>query len=315
MSESVYKEKREVDEQNTTLLTEKEKLEVEKKKVDEKIKKLWSQSIAVHKEMEHINELKIEVEHKHQEVMDSVHYAKRIQNAMLKEQEHVSPHLPRHFVLFKPKDIVSGDFYWALEKQNYWYVAAADCTGHGVPGAFLTMLGTSFLNEITSTPALLSPSEILNLLRARIIKELGQTGKSGESKDGMDISLIMLNLDTKEIQWAGANNSIYLISNGELTETKADKQPIGWADNLKPFTNHTFQLKKNDAIYIFSDGFADQFGGPDGRKFMSKHMKETFVGISHLGMHAQKEKLNETFETWKGELQQIDDVCVICVKI
>lgn len=252
---------------------------------------------------------------KQREILDSIHYAKRIQDALLKEQEHISVHLPEHFILFKPKDIVSGDFYWALEKENNWYVAAADCTGHGVPGAFLTMLGTSFLNEINATEELLTPAEILNRLRARIIKELSQTGKDGGSKDGMDISLVRLNLQTKEMRWAGANNSLYLIRNNELNETKADKQPIGYADNLKPFTDHLFQLQKGDSAIIFSDGYSDQFGGPKRRKFMSKQLKETLISISSLEMKEQKEKLNKTFEDWKGEGEQIDDVTVIGIRL
>ncbi len=252
---------------------------------------------------------------KRKEIVDSIHYAKRIQDALMKEQEDVSLHLPEHFILFKPKDIVSGDFYWSFEKQHCWYIAAADCTGHGVPGAFLTMLGTSFLNEINSVQELLQPAEILNQLRERIIKELHQTGKAGESKDGMDISLIQLNLETKEVQWAGANNSLYRVLKGELVETKADKQPIGYADNLRPFTNHSFQMGDGETIYIFSDGYADQFGGPHSKKFMSKQMKETFTGIADLELAVQKEKLSKIFEDWKGDLQQIDDVCVIGIKI
>ena len=257
---------------------------------------------------------KIAVE-KRQEIVDSIYYAKRIQDALLKEQEYVSKHLPDHFILFKPNDIVSGDFYWGLEKQEYWYMAAADCTGHGVPGAFLTMLGTSFLNEINATPALLTPAEILNQLRERIIKDLHQTGKAGESKDCMDISLLRLNLQTKEMLWAGANNPLYYISGNELYETKPDKQPIGHADNLKPFTNHSFRLLKDEAVYIFSDGYSDQFGGPGGKKFMSKKLKETILSISALSLFEQKEKLNEIFENWKGNLQQIDDVCVIGIRV
>jgi len=252
---------------------------------------------------------------KRREILESIHYAKRIQDALLKVQELSNPHLPEHFVFFKPKDIVSGDFYWTLEKENNYYLAVADCTGHGVPGAFLTMLGTSFLIEINSVPDLLTPAEILNQLRKRFIKELGQTGKYGENKDGMDISMVRINLKTRETQWAGANNAVYFVSGNELTEIKPDKQPISYADNLKPFTNHTFQLQKDDSIYLFSDGFEDQFGGPLGKKFMSKQMKGAFLSISHLGTLERKERLNAIFEQWKGGLSQIDDVCIVGIKV
>lgn len=255
------------------------------------------------------------IQSKQTEILDSIHYAKRIQDALLKEQNHVSLHLPDHFVLFKPKDIVSGDFYWSLEKQGYWYVAVADCTGHGVPGAFLTMLGTSFLNEINATDRLLSPAAILDLLRDRMIKELGQTGVVGENKDGMDISLLRIDLSTKEVMWAGANNSLYVISGGVLSETKANKQPIGYADNLLPFTNHSFSLSCSDQLVIFSDGYADQFGGDLGKKFMSKRFKDLFVTNFVSDMVSQKNILNNVFEDWKGSTSQIDDVCVIGIKL
>ena len=290
---------------------------------------------------------KKEIEEQKNEILSSIRYAKRIQNAMLKEEKKVTAHLPDHFVLFKPKDIVSGDFYWATEKKirghelgvsNFselsersygvrhsadqtpnseliWYVAAADCTGHGVPGAFLTMLGMSFLNEITITSKLLHPSEILDELRKRIIKELGQTGKEGDSKDGMDISLMALNLQTLEIEWAGANNSLNFIQNGELKEIKANKQPVGYFPEPKPFTNHRIQLQKGDTVYIFTDGYADQFGGPKGKKFRYSQFEKLLVSIQEKSMTEQREILSETIDKWKGELEQIDDICIIGVKI
>lgn len=312
MSEAVYKEKGRVDEENRKLLAEKQKLEAEKKKVDEKVKKLWSQSTAIHKEKERINEIKIEIERKHKEITDSINYAKRIQVAILKDTDYVSPHLPEHFVLFKPRDVVSGDFYWTHEKENDWYVAAIDCTGHGVPGAFLTMLGSAFLNEICSVADLLTPAEVLNRLRDKIIKELsGQ----GEIKDGMDLSLCKINLKTKEMQWAGANNPLWYIQNGEMKDITADKQPIGIYEIMKPFTNHTIQLAKGDSVYLFTDGYADQFGGPKEKKFKYKPLQESLKEMSPLSMAEQKEKLNETFENWKGKLEQTDDVCVVGIRV
>tara|TARA_R110001592_G_scaffold60311_3_gene183308 strand:+ start:6027 stop:8192 length:2166 start_codon:yes stop_codon:yes gene_type:complete len=282
------------------------------------------------------------VEQKHKEITDSINYAKRIQSALLKSEEHQSEHLPEHFIFFKPKDVVSGDFYWALEKQDYLYLAAADCTGHGVPGAFLTMLGTSFLNEINAGENLLSPASILDLLRARIIEQLNQNGEEGESRDGMDISLLRLNLKTHQMEWAGANNPIWIIpsvtsnadegiasrsiepltesftridSQNELIEIKGDKQPISYYTDMKPYTNHSFQLQKGVSIYIFSDGYADQFGGPKGKKYKYKELKNSLLSIANLPLKKQKNFLSEEFEKWKGDLEQIDDVCIIGVRI
>lgn len=258
---------------------------------------------------------KIQLEEKNKEVMDSINYAKRIQDALLKAEEHESKHLPPHFILFKPKDIVSGDFYWALEKENHLYLAAADCTGHGVPGALLTMLGNSFLNEINAVDKLLTPAEILNKLRDKIISELNQTGKDGESTDGMDISLIRLNLNTNELHWAGANNPLYIINSGDLIELKPDKQPIGYNYKMTDFTNHQINLNKNDYVAIFTDGFADQFGGPKGKKYKYNTLKNKLLEIYQLPLDEQKKLLSNEFEIWRGNLQQVDDICVIGLRL
>jgi tetratricopeptide (TPR) repeat protein len=256
------------------------------------------------------------VEEKNKDILDSINYAKRIQQALLLEEEHISSVLPQHFILFKPKDIVSGDFYWSHEKNGYIYIAAADCTGHGVPGAFMSMLGIAFLNEITANEKLLSPGEILNILREKIIVNLRQTGKSGESKDGMDISMLRLNPATGEVLWAGANNPVWIINSNtkELKEIKGDKQPIGFSDHQKLFTDHAFGLEKEETIYIFTDGYADQFGGEKGKKFKYSQMKELLIRSSLFSMSEQKEILNKTFEEWRSELEQVDDVCVIGVR-
>lgn len=265
------------------------------------------------------------VDVKQKEIIDSINYAKRIQTALLKSEEHESKHLPPHFILFRPKDIVSGDFYWAIEKQEYLYLAAADCTGHGVPGAFLTMLGTSYLNEINAHETLLTPAEVLDKLRERFIKELGSAsnklnddstrGFGSHIKDGMDISMIRLNLKTNEVMWAGANNPIYFIKGDAIQEIRPDKQPIGYHSDMKPFTNHQVDVSKGDSIYIFTDGFADQFGGERGKKYMFRQLKEKLIEFSKLPMDEQKRKLNQEFDSWKGPLEQVDDICVIGLKI
>jgi serine phosphatase RsbU (regulator of sigma subunit) len=261
--------------------------------------------------------LKLEVKNKiieeqHKDIIDSINYAKRIQQAILKEEEHVSAHLPPHFILFQPKDIVSGDFYWALEKTEYLYVTAADCTGHGVPGAFLTMLGISYLNEINACEEVLTPADILYQLRDKIVKELS---RHGTTKDGMDISLMRLNLKTNEVMWAGAFNPLWYIESGTIKEIKANKQPIGYVEDPLPFTNHTLHLKTNDIVYLFTDGFADQFGGEKGKKYKYKQLEENLLANSNKPLEEQKQLLNTSFTNWKGNLEQVDDVTIIGVKI
>jgi tetratricopeptide (TPR) repeat protein len=263
------------------------------------------------------------VEEKNKDIIDSINYAQRIQKALLKEEERVSMHLPDHFILFKPKDIVSGDFYWSLEKEQYFYMAAVDCTGHGVPGGFMSMLGIAFLNEITSGIAALTPAEILNQLRDKILKELGQTGGEEESQDGMDISLMRMDLKTREIQWSGANNPLWILkpsSNGSskqspLTEIPPDKQPIGYYPLMNPFTNHVIKDEKDSIIYLFSDGYADQFGGPNGKKFMYKQLQQLLIGIYDRPLTEQKKTLEQKFMEWKGNKFQIDDVLIMGIRV
>jgi len=263
------------------------------------------------------------IEEKNKDITDSIHYAKRIQSALIREEEHVSVHLPEHFILFLPKDIVSGDFYWGSEKNEFWYFAVADCTGHGVPGAIMSMLGITFLNDIVQAEKLLNPAEILNNLRDRVVAELRQMDESIGNKDGMDISLGRLNLKTLELHWAGANNSLFIINAGtksveampEIEEIKADKQPIGYYPGAKPFTNHVVRLKKGDCIYLYSDGYADQFGGPEGKKFKKKQLALHLVKDYTLPMKQQKQLFKKYFNDWKGSMEQVDDVCVFGIRV
>ena len=267
-----------------------------------------------------------ELESKNKSITDSLIYAQRIQDALLPSEFYLKKYFSESFVLYKPKDIVSGDFYWSFEKEikgknkttKYWYLAAVDCTGHGVPGAFMSMLGVAFLNEINSTEQLLSPNEILDHLRDKVLKHLHQTGEEGENKDGTDISLMRLNLATNELQWSGANNPLYLINKKEgnlITEIKPNKQPIGFNHEPHPFTNHSFQLNQGDSIYIFTDGYADQFGGEKGKKFKYKQMQELFLTNNEKASNEQKIILDSTIETWRGNLEQVDDICVMGVRI
>ncbi len=316
MSESVYKEKAKVDEANQKLIIEKEKLAEDKKKVEEKVKKLWNQSTAIHKEKERINELKLLIEAKHKEIIDSVNYAKRIQEAILPDRKEITSHLPDSFILFKPRDIVSGDFYWFSHKDGKSIIAAVDCTGHGVPGAFMSMIGNTVLNQIVNEKDITEPSQILNLLNEEINISLKQTQADSESRDGMDIAICSFDMIKMEMQYAGANRPLYFVSNNELTEIKPNKCAIGGLDYDVPkvFNTHTFQLQKNDKIYISTDGYADQFS-PSDKKLMTKRFKEILLSINNQLMDEQRNHLDTFIENWRGAMEQTDDILVIGVKV
>ncbi|MDA3780069.1 MAG: response regulator, partial [Bacteroidales bacterium] len=249
-------------------------------------------------------------------ITNSIIYAKRIQSAVLPPNRFIQHLLSDNFILYKPKDIVSGDYYWIKQNNDKTVIAAADCTGHGVPGALMSMLGITFLNEIVNKKPNLAANEILNELRTHIISSLRQTGMIGESRDGMDIALCIIDKKNKIIEYAGANNPLYLIRNNELLVFKADRMPIGMHRKAKSsFTNHIIDIKKDDRIYIFSDGYIDQFGGEEGRKFLAKNFKKLLLNIHKKTFSEQKQILINQFETWKGSRKQIDDILVIGFKI
>jgi len=256
------------------------------------------------------------IEQKQKEILDSIHYAKRIQQAMLTSEEYMTRHFSvEKFIFYQPKDIVSGDFYWALHHHNRFYIAAADCTGHGVPGAFMSLLNISFLNGNVIERGILEPDQILNEQRREIIKALNPNGTEN-SKDGMDCALCAFDLGNNTLKFALANNPLWLIRNNELIEYKADKMPVGkYDESQKDFTLQTIQIIKGDSIYIFTDGYADQFGGEKGKKFKYKHLKETLLANVHLSMEDQKVLLANTINEWKGDLEQVDDILVIGIRI
>ena len=270
-----------------------------------------------------LEEQNIEIKHQRdmiylqkQEITDSIHYAKRIQTAILPPDRILEKNLSDHFILYKPRDIVSGDYYWMTETGNKTIVLAADCTGHGVPGAFMSMLGVSFLNEIVNKQGVTKPSVILNELRRNIVDALHQTGKEGEAQDGMDIAVVTIDHENMKAEYAGAYNPMYLIRNSELTEYSADRMPIGiHLKGTTEFTNNELDVQKGDAIYIFSDGFVDQFGGDKSKKFMAKRLKELLVQIYNESLPKQAKILNTTLEKWMGNIEQIDDILVIGLKI
>ena len=256
------------------------------------------------------------VQKQKKKIEDSILYAKRIQSAVLPPNRFIQHLLSEHFIFYKPRDIVSGDFYWIKQVDDKIFIAAADCTGHGVPGALMSMLGITFLNEIVNKNPNIHANEILNELRIHIISSLRQTGSIGESRDGLDIALCIVNHEKKELEYAGANNPLYLIRNNNLTETKADRMPIGIHRRAKEsFQNHVIPLQKDDLIYIFSDGFIDQFGGEDGRKFLANNFKELLIQNSSKSLYDQRMVIEKTFDEWKGDRKQLDDILVIGFKI
>ena len=256
------------------------------------------------------------IEQKNKDIMDSISYARRIQETILPSRSLVNRYLPNAFILYKPRDIVSGDFYWLQHRAGKTLLAAADCTGHGVPGAFMSILGVTFLNEITSRREVQHANQVLEILRENVIQSLSSDGGEGGTKDGMDIAFLVLDDRDKTCEFAGAYNSLLIIRNGEVIEYKADRMPIGAHTRQdEPFTNHNVEVQKGDHLYIFSDGFIDQFGGEEGKKFMSKRFKDLLISISHLPLEVQKERLNAANEEWRGHHEQVDDVLVIGVKI
>ncbi len=256
------------------------------------------------------------VEVKQKEIIDSINYAKRIQTAVLSGQDVWSKISKDYFILFKPKDIVSGDFYWAYNTPNNRSVfLLADCTGHGVPGAFMSMMGNSFLNEIIVDHKIFKADVILNKLREKIITALRQEGKS-EQKDGMDICLCVWNKIDNTLEFAGANNPMWLLRNNEIIEFKADKMPIGtYVSDEKMFTSQSIQLQTNDCVYLITDGYADQFGGEKGKKFKYKPLMDLLIANNQRLMTEQKEILNTAIENWKQGYEQVDDISLIGIKV
>ncbi|MEA2041275.1 MAG: two-component regulator propeller domain-containing protein [Bacteroidota bacterium] len=251
----------------------------------------------------------------HEEITDSIRYAERIQQAALSGMEEITGAFPEYFIFFRPRDIVSGDFFWAGKQNGKIVITAADCTGHGVPGAFMSMLGISFLNKIVNEKKITDAAEILNRLRSNIISALHQRGDKHESKDGMDMALITIDEKNKTIQFAGAFNPLVIVRNKEAVPYKAERMPVAIYDSMEPFKNTELNYRSGDHAYMFSDGFPDQFGGPRDKKFMGKRFRETLASISDLPMEKQKDKLAEVYDNWKGSGMQVDDVVVIGVKI
>jgi serine phosphatase RsbU (regulator of sigma subunit) len=287
--------------------------EKEKQKILEEQK--GTLEIQVAERTHEISEQKKLIEEKNKDITDSISYAKRIQEAILPEQDLLSKLFPDSFILFKPKDIVSGDFYWFTELGSKKILVAADCTGHGVPGALMSMIGCNILNKLILEQKITQPDEILNHLHEEIRATLNQRDKNTDTRDGMDVAIICF--EGNIMQFSGAQRPLYLLKNGVLEEIKANKYPVGGiqTEEKRVFTNHILPLQKNEVVYLSSDGFADQFGGEHGKKLMTKHFKELLLKISNDGMKEQRAQLDRAIEKWKGNREQVDDILVIGVRI
>jgi len=308
----VYIKKRE-----KTLRKQKEVLE---SVVEERTKEAVNEKNIANNIRSKVEEQKLILEQKQQEITDSINYAKRIQEAILPSKESLRMHVPNSFVIYIPKDIVAGDFYWMHpftenEKSTKVLFAVADCTGHGVPGAMVSVVCNNALNRSVREFNIEKPGNLLDKTREIVVEQFEKGHhllvNTTTIKDGMDISLCLFDKTTKIMEWSGANNPLWIVRNNELIETKGDRQPVGKHDPITPFTTHSIQLQTGDVIYIFSDGYADQFGGEKGKKFKTSSLRKLILDIHHKAIREQKNELEETFQKWKGTYEQLDDVCFI----
>jgi serine phosphatase RsbU (regulator of sigma subunit) len=257
----------------------------------------------------------VEIQRQKREIAESLRYARVIQKAVFPSKQLIEKTFPEHFILLLPKDILSGDFYWVYRKEKKVFFAVADCTGHGVPGSLMSVLGISFLNELLARSCNQSANRLLNQLREMVMKSLGQTGSDDISKDGMDIALCVWDEDTNLLEYSGANNSLYLVREGKMHIFRPDPMPVGiHAVEERSFTNHEINLQDGDIIYLFSDGYPDQFGGPQNKKFMYNRFRNLLLRVSGMSMNEQKETLRSEIISWMNDQVQIDDILVMGVK-
>jgi serine phosphatase RsbU (regulator of sigma subunit) len=312
--DSYYKPLSDEDSLGYALIKMREDLRENERVLEAKVIERTEEVVRQKEEIE-IQNRKLEILYKH--ITDSIRYAKRLQDAILPPAGQVNRLLPENFILFKPKDIVSGDFYWLYEKKNKIYLAAVDCTGHGVPGAFMSLVGNNMLNQIVESDDLLNAGQVLEALNKLANKTINQNSEDTAVRDGMDMTLCIIDFKNNVVEMAGANNSLYMFRDSEFTEYKADKLPIGYVEEGvgKSFTNKRIEIKSGDTFYMFSDGYADQFGGPKGKKFMVGQFR-TFLHSVHLKpMQEQVKILDQTIEHWRGNLEQVDDILVIGFRV
>ena len=262
---------------------------------------------------ESLERQKLFIEQKQKQIVESISYAKYLQEAILPPKSFLNQYIPENFIIYKPKDIVAGDFYWSEKVGDIFFVAVADSTGHGVPGALVSIVCSNALNRAVKEFKLNKTGEVLDKTSALVVETFDKS--SNEVKDGMDISLLAIDFVTKKICWSGANNPLWYINNSQLNVIKPNKQPIGKTDKIVPFVTHEIVYEPNTTFYLFTDGFADQFGGEHGKKFMYKKFSELLVRNNHLAVQQQADVVLSAFDHWKGDQEQVDDVCLIGLKI
>lgn len=304
----ISRQKEEIESQRDEILAQKDEIEAQRDEIEA--------------QRNHAIDQRNQISLQKDEMTDSILYARRIQAAILPGEDELRQQVTDYFVFFKPRDIVSGDFYWFAQKEGQLVIVAADCTGHGVPGALMSMIGIAYLSEIVTNTPELSAAIILDCLRRQIISSLHQTGRDGEAKDGMDIALCIIDCKkgkTRNASFAGAHNPLYIIRNGaegKIDEIKGDRMPIGiYSEQMVPFTNHKLTLNKGDIIYLFTDGYVDQFGGEHSKKLKHKRFRDILSTGSSLSMADQRSEISKKFKTWKGYQEQIDDILIIGVKV
>ena len=291
---------------------EQKKLEVAQNELSDRNRLLWDMSVQIEKERQHIQTLKDEIESQHRAVTSSIRYAKLIQDAVLPSEEILKESFGDVFLFWRPRDIVSGDFYWMKRIGDTVIFCVADCTGHGVPGAFMSMLGVAFLNEIcVDFNSSTHPAQILEEMRTKVITTLKQTNDACTQKDGMDMGLCILNLATMKMTFAGANNGMYHVRGAELTEYKPVRNPIGIYPRILPFENSEVDIQHGDYVYMYSDGFADQLDG-EAHKFSSRRLRQLLCEINAKTKSAkeQSDLLNTAIDQWRGNTDQMDDILI-----
>jgi serine phosphatase RsbU (regulator of sigma subunit) len=265
--------------------------------------------------LEELTETKKVVDEQHRSITDSINYASRIQDAIIPKGEQIKEKFQDAFLFHQSREVVSGDFPWLFENDQYIYVAAVDCTGHGVPGAMMSLIGHLLLNDLAKHQAI-DPASLLTHLHWSVVRTLKQSGEGPQTADGMDVAMCRINPGAREIQFSGAHRPLFHVNKGSLTVYAGDKYPIG-GNHYKgrnSFTNHTIRVAEGDSVYFFSDGLTDQFGGPEGQKFGTKRIKELLTASAHLTMEEQQERIRSAFESWKGDHRQIDDLLLVGIK-
>ena len=307
----IYKNYKEKKKSNIELRLKNEEIMQQKEEIQ-------SQRDEIERQKDYAEQQRDQIQNQNKVITDSIRYAKRIQTAVLPKTDVLKNYVKEYFILYKPRDIVSGDFYWFNEIKGKFIIAVADCTGHGVPGAFMSMMGITQLNEVANKKEISEPNVLLDLLRTNVIKALHQKGEFGETKDGMDMSVVFIDRERKQMQYAGANSAIFLIRNKQVMDFKPDRMPLGIhiLGDSKPFNNQQIDYQTGDIFYMFSDGYVDQFGGERGMKFMFQPFRELLLNIHDKPLLEQQEFLDKHFEEWRGtKFNQIDDVLVLGFKL